>query len=213
MRFFGLVLVVVAMAQSANAALLSTWNFDSNANASVESGVTGSGTAFVNVGTSGSNGINGSISAQRWDTATNVTNSSAVAGDSKYNMFSFTNTSSIGYVLSEMKLDLARIGGTGTNLIKVVVTQQIGAGAEDELFTFSSNSGTSVNKSDSLGDIILAAGETATYKFYYSRSVGTLGASIDNIQLLGSAVPEPTSMAIFGLLGVGAAARRFRRKK
>jgi len=26
-------------------------------------------------------------------------------------------------------------------------------------------------------------------------------------------VPEPASMAIFGLLGVGAAARRFRRKK
>jgi hypothetical protein len=36
---------------------------------------------------------------------------------------------------------------------------------------------------------------------------------IDNIKLNGDLVPEPASMAIFGLLGVGAAARRYRRKK
>ena len=36
---------------------------------------------------------------------------------------------------------------------------------------------------------------------------------IDSIELFGDVVPEPASMAIFGLLGVGAAAGRFRRKK
>jgi hypothetical protein len=36
---------------------------------------------------------------------------------------------------------------------------------------------------------------------------------IESIELFGDVVPEPASMAIFGLLGVGAAAGRFRRKK
>jgi len=214
MRFFGLFLAVVAMAHSANAALLSTWNFDSNANAVVASGVTGTGTAFTNVGTAGSNGINGSISSQRWATATNVTNSSAAPGDSKYNKFSFTNTGANPYRLTNLSLDLARVNGTGSNLIKVLVTQQIGAGDEDEVFTATSNSATLSAKGDSLGDVaLLASGETVTYRFYYSRTGSVTGALIDNIQLNGDLVPEPASMAIFGLLGVGAAARRFRRKK
>jgi hypothetical protein len=213
MRFFGLFLAVVAMAHSANAALLSTWNFDSNANAVVASGVTGSGSAFTNVGTAGSNGINGSINTQRWATATNVTNTSATAGSSKYNTFSFTNTGANPYVLTNLSLDLARVGGTGTNLIRVMVTQQIGAGTEDEVFTATSNSAALSTKGDSLGAVTLLSGETVTYRFYYSRSGTANGALIDNIQLNGDLVPEPASMAIFGLLGVGAAARRFRRKK
>lgn len=213
MRFFGLFLAVVAMAHSANAALLSTWNFDSSANAVVASGVTGTGTAFTNVGTAGSNGINGSISSQRWATATNVTNSSASAGGPRYNTFSFTNTGANPYVLTNLSLDLARVNGTGTNLIRVMVTQQIGAGDEDEVFTATSNSATLSAKGDSLGAVALASGETVTYRFYYSRQGTANGALIDNIQLNGDLVPEPASMAIFGLLGVGAAARRFRRKK
>ena len=36
---------------------------------------------------------------------------------------------------------------------------------------------------------------------------------IDSIELYGDIIPEPASMAIFGLLGVGAVAGRFRRKK
>jgi hypothetical protein len=37
--------------------------------------------------------------------------------------------------------------------------------------------------------------------------------NIDSIEVFGDVVPEPASMAIFGLLGVGAAAGRFRRRK
>ncbi|MCE2750269.1 MAG: PEP-CTERM sorting domain-containing protein [Pirellula sp.] len=213
MRFFGLILAVVAMAQSANAALLSTWNFDSNADAVVSAGVAGTGTAFTNVGTAGSNGINGAISSQRWATATNVTNTSAAAGDSKYNTFSFTNTGSNPYVLTDMAFDLGRVGGSGTNVIRVLVTQQIGTGSEDEVFSVTANSGTLSSKGDSLVNTLLSPGETVTYRFYYSRSGSTSGGLIDNIMLNGELVPEPASMAIFGLLGVGAAARRFRRKK
>jgi hypothetical protein len=208
-----MVLAVVAMAQSANAALLSTWNFDSNADAVVTPGVTGTGTAFTNVGTAGSNGIDGAVASQRWATATNVSNNSASAGDSRHNTFSFTNTGAIPYKLTDLSLDLARVGGTGTNVIRILVTQQIGAGSEDEVFTVSANNGTLTPKSDMLGDVLLATGETATYRFYYSRSGTVNGGLIDNIQLNGDLVPEPASMAIFGLLGVGAAARRYRRKK
>jgi hypothetical protein len=50
---------------------------------------------------------------------------------------------------------------------------------------------------------------------YISGSVATGSNSriqIDSIEVYGSIVPEPTSIAIFGLLGAGAAVRRLRRK-
>ena len=216
MRFFGMVLAVVAMAQSANAALLSCWDFNTanGVNAVVTPGVTGTGTAFTNVGTAGSNGIDGSIASQQWATGTNVTNSSATSGSSKYNTFSFTNTGALPFVLSDMSLDMARVtSGTPSGVLRILVTQQIGAGTEDEVFTVSANNSTPSSKGDLLGGALLAAGETVTYKFYYSRSGTSVGALIDNIKLNGDLVPEPASMAIFGLLGVGAAARRYRRKK
>ena len=49
-RFFGLVLAVVATVQSANAALLSTWGFEGNANGSSTTGTPG---AFINNGVDG----------------------------------------------------------------------------------------------------------------------------------------------------------------
>lgn len=216
MRFFGMALAVVAMAQSANAALLSCWDFNTanGVNAVVTPGVTGTGTAFTNVGTAGSNGIDGAIASQRWATATNVSNTSADPGDSKYNTFSFTNTGAFNYVLSDMSLDLARVtSGTPSGVIRILVTQQIGSGSEEEVFTVTANNSNPSSKGDVLGGALLAAGETVTYKFYYSRSGTSVGALIDNIKLNGDLVPEPASMAIFGLLGVGAAARRYRRKK
>jgi hypothetical protein len=212
MRFLGLFLAVVAMAQTANAALLSTWNFDSNANGVVASGVSGSATPFVNVGTAGSNGINGAIASQRWATATNVTNSSATLGSARYNAISFTNNGPSTLLLDSMTLDLGRVGGSGTNVIRAMVTSTVGAGPEAEIFTVTANTSALSSKSDTLGGVTLLAGQTVTYKFYYSRSGTASGAIIDNIQIYGSAVPEPASMAIFGLMGAGVAVRRLRRK-
>ena len=212
MRFLGLFLAVVAMAQTANAALLSTWNFDSNADAVVASGVSGSATAFVNVGTTGSNGINGSIASQRWATAANVSNTSATLGSAKYNAISFTNNGPSPLLLDSMTLDMARIGGTGTNVIRALVTSTVDAGPEEEIFTVTANTATLSTKGDTLGGVTLLAGQTVTYKFYYSRSGTATGAIFDNIQIYGNVVPEPASMAIFGLMGAGVAVRRLRRK-
>ncbi len=212
MRFFGMLLAVVAMAQSANAALLSSWNFNSNANGTVAPGMSGSTTAFTNVGSAGSHGLNGQIASQQWATASNVTNNTAAVGDLRYNTFSFTNTGANPFSLTDMSLDLGRVGGSGTNVIRILVTQQIGAGAEEEVFTVTANSGTPSLKGDGLGNPLLNSGETVTYKFYYSRSGNATGGLIDNITLNGELVPEPASMAVFGLLGAGVAFRRLRRK-
>jgi len=214
MRFFGMLLAVVAMAQSANAALLSSWNFDTanGANGVVASGITGSATAFTNVGSAGSHGLNGQIASQQWATASNVANTSATAGGSRYNTFSFTNTGSNPFRLKDLNLDLGRVGGSGSNVIRVLVTQQIGAGDEEEVFTVTANNATPSLKGDGLGDPLLNSGETVTYKFYYSRSGSATGGVIDNIKLEGELVPEPASMAVFGLLGAGVAFRRLRRK-
>ena len=211
MRFFGLVLVVVAMAQSANGALLSTWNFNSNANGTVANGVIATATPFVNVGTPGERGINGAISSQSWATATNVNNSSI--NNSRYNEFTFTNNDTTPFLLESLSFDMARVSGSVGDTIRMRVTQTVGAGPELQVGNlFTSSSLTLESKQGSLGAAILAPGETATYRFYYSRSGSNNGGLIDNIRLNGE-VPEPASMAIFGLLGVGAVARRFRRKK
>ncbi|MFM8570649.1 MAG: PEP-CTERM sorting domain-containing protein, partial [Pirellula sp.] len=45
-----------------------------------------------------------------------------------------------------------------------------------------------------------------------SGTSGSASAKLDNIGFVGTVVPEPASIAIFGLLGAGVAARRMRRK-
>ena len=211
MRFFGLVLVVVAMAQSANGALLSTWNFDSNADGKVTNSLLASATPFVNVGTPGERGINGAISSQSWATATNVVNTSI--NFSRYNEITFTNNDTSPFKLLKLSFDMARVNGAVGDTIRMQVTQKVGAGPEVQVGNlFTSSSLTLESKTGSLGPATLAPGETATYRFYYARSGSNNGGLIDNIRLTGD-VPEPASIAIFGLLGVGAAARRFRRKK
>jgi hypothetical protein len=210
MRFFGLVLVVVAMAQSASGALLCTWDFNSGAGGTVANDVPASATSFVNVGTPGERGINGAISSQSWATATNVNNTSINA--SRYNEFTFTNNYTIPFTLESLSFDMARVNGAVGDTIRMRVTQQVGAGPELQVGNlFTSSSLTLESKQGSLGAAVLAPGETATYRFYYARSGSNNGGLIDNIRLNGE-VPEPASIAIFGLLGVGAAARRFRRK-
>lgn len=46
-----------------------------------------------------------------------------------------------------------------------------------------------------------------------AASANNRRVQIDSIEFYGDIVPEPASMAIFGLLGIGAVAGRFRRKK
>ena len=46
-----------------------------------------------------------------------------------------------------------------------------------------------------------------------SGQIGTRSITFDNITLNGDVVPEPASLAVFGLLGAGLVAKRFRRKQ
>jgi hypothetical protein len=59
----------------------------------------------------------------------------------------------------------------------------------------------------------LAAGQKIHITISAASTNGYTGtASYDFVTLDGNVVPEPTSMAVFGLLGAGIAARRIRRK-
>jgi hypothetical protein len=62
--------------------------------------------------------------------------------------------------------------------------------------------------------ISLAAGKVIDFRFYYASRGNATQADLDDIELFGDSqnVPEPASLAIFGLLGTGVALRRMRRK-
>jgi hypothetical protein len=121
---------------------------------------------------------------------------------------------------------------TGTRVTKVSVVADVGTGSPDVGgFVLGSNvSGLTVspNSTATLTNtyteyegvfgtpLSLAGGDVLRLTVTYTGNAGTTTAStvlrLDNMQIFGSAVPEPTSMAVFGLLGAGVIARRIRRK-
>jgi hypothetical protein len=221
-KILGLALAVGLLSQTANAALLATWNFNTNASGTVATGATGSVTDFVNFGTNGSEGVNGSRSANAgvggtggWQTASNITTDASGITGTRYNKFTFTNTGTGPYLLDQLDFSIKRVGGSGFLSVSAAVTYVIGGVESDPVASASSNSSATFNSSNNPLSVILGAGQTVEFRFYYYRgSNGTpgIGAVVDDIKVYGGTVPEPTSLAVFALVGGGLVARRIRRK-
>jgi hypothetical protein len=214
-RFFGLVIAVVAMVQSADAALLSAWNFEGNANGSSTTGTPG---AFKNNGDSGtaSHGIPGSVQVVstegRWRTGTNITNSTSAYSSTKFNSFSYTSARA-ETDFTELKFNARRTNGNfGTPTVFANVRYSIDGGPEVSLGTKNITE-TSMSPFSFTNPIFLAAGSVIDFRVYWASQGNTTTAELDNLQLLGTSenVPEPASIAVFGLLGAGVAFRRMRR--
>jgi hypothetical protein len=198
-------------------------------------------TTFSNIGAPGTvNGLHGSVQPtsggnidRYWSTSNNVT---ATFQTNRYNEFTITNPGLV-YSMTVDSIALAawRNAGTGTaatGRVSVQYSLNSGTGGNDTS-TFASNSAISVSHQltkpaqSSLSlttPVTLLAGESMKIRFIYDRSTNT-GTDIisrfrlDDIQLSGSfvqdpppVVPEPLSIATFGLVGAGLALARRRKR-
>ena len=228
-RCFGLLLALVASVQSANAALLSTWDFATDASGTVAAGIAGTAGDMSNSGptsatgtpgrTYGNNGVRtvvGSASFWRTSTFNNVGSSSPLAD--RYSSLSFTNTATNGSVYILSSLDLLARNSVATSARSVVVSYNVtGQAGETVLATFSRASTTFSSSTGSLDGVSLFGGDTLTvyFRFFKSLTDNTTtnrAMDLDNITLNGDVVPEPASMAVFGLVGLGVAVARRRKK-
>ena len=228
-RCFGLLLALVASVQSANAALLSTWDFATDASGTVAAGIVGTAGNMSNTGptsatgtpgrTYGNNGIRTAVgSAQVWRTSTfnNVGSGSPLAA--RYSSLSFTNTATNGNVYNLTSLDLLARNVVGLNGRSVVVSYSVtGQSGETVLATFNRTSTAFSSGSAGFAGVSLFGGDTLTVYFRFFKDVTddnttNRAVDLDNITLSGDVVPEPASMAVFGLVGLGVAVARRRKK-
>jgi hypothetical protein len=195
-RVFGLLIAALALMAPANAALL-TYDF---------------------------NDAVGVVSPASLGTATDFQGSGAFAGGSwttaavGQNTFEFT-VGSTQLLLSDLEIRGRRIGGSNLAArADVTVNYQLDTGSGYGALVYVDNyqpaSTTGVNPLD-FTDLSLAPG--TKIKFVIDTALTGAGATavsfeMDYVKLNGAAVPEPASMAFFGLMGAGLAVRRFRRK-
>lgn len=195
MRIFGLIVALAAFVAPAQAALL-TYAFD-NANGVVSP---------ANAGTASAYGLGGTIGSGQWNSA-----GLATTRNSGFSFTAGSNPVSLGELYVNGKRNGTQSGKSAT----VQVFYNIGA-------TSTGLAGTSLGIS-TLGanftsfpfsvSQTLLAGQQIHFTISAASTNGFTGtASYDFVTLDGNVVPEPTSMAVFGLLGAGIAARRIRRK-
>ena len=228
-RCFGLLLALVASVQSANAALLSTWDFATDASGTVASGIVGTAGAMSNTGpttatgspgrTYGNNGsrqLIGTAGVWRTSTFNNVGSGSPLSA--RYSSLSFTNTATNGNVYKMTSLELLARNAATTQGRSVVVSYSVtGQAGETALATFDRTSTTFTSGSTGFSGVSLFGGETLTVYFRFFKAVSddnttNRALDLDDIKLNGDVVPEPASMAVFGLVGLGVAVARRRKK-
>lgn len=200
MRIFGLIVALAAFVAPAQAALL-TYSFNGTANAVVNPATAGTASAYGSGGQLGTGGQSG-----QWVLA-------GLATD---------RTSGFSFTAGALPLYLGDITVNGKRN-----STQVGKTAVVEVFYNIGNlntglAGTSLGVNTLTGSFnsfpfslnqTLQAGQKIWFTIRSRSTNGYTGTvSYDFITLGGDIVPEPTSMAVFGLLGAGIAARRIRRK-
>jgi len=218
MKTFGFLVCLFATMSASQAALLARYTFTSDkAASSVAGGVTAGNFSGIGPLRTSANTLLG------WYEADETSPSSPAS----YNVGSIALTpdTNIGINLSRIVVKYRARGG---NLIN---GKKIFASVSTSNDSFSDPTGTgntgggdlSSNNNNfytwnltGLDIAIKNPGLTFTFSAFTDGSTVTANnrkMNIDSIEFYGDVVPEPASMAIFGLLGVGAAAGRFRRRK
>lgn len=219
-KVFGFMLALAAMVSSASAALLPLleYDYDSGKNASFAK----PGMLSAADGSVGSFGYNGGSDAR----ATQTASGSPTTRNSTEQFFLSTDASSLASITS-MTFEGAVVSGTRTQVWTAAFNlgTPTGSGLDASPPGDGFVAGTSITGTIS-GP---AAGNTYTVTFatpialssanilratINAAGTGTSATvvSLNNVRFFGTVVPEPASMAVFGLLGAGVAVRRLRRK-
>lgn len=228
LKIFSFVLVMASLVSSANAALLASWSFTDSSQA----GVATSGNLIA-----GDQDGNFSGNAGGYASAS-VSTTASGASLVRTAVFFLKAADLASASIERFTFDALRGTGanppvaTGTRATRVSVVADVGTGSADVGgFVLGSNvSGLTVSPDSNSNltasyteyegvfstPVSLAGGDVLRLTVTYTGTAGTTTAStvlrLDDMQIFGSAVPEPTSMAVFGLLGAGVIARRIRRK-
>jgi hypothetical protein len=199
-RIFGLIVALAALMTPASAALLARYDFTGNADATTNfvTATTFGGTAGNAVGTTSNAGFAPDTGVWRTDIG-------LTAGE--FNSFTLT-AGAAPVTVDNILFSYRRQDGTGNP--SGTITYKIGSNAEVLVDTF--NSANSVNVFNAAGvfSFALNAGESVLFSINYDTNVN--GLEIGFVEVQGSVVPEPASMAIFGTLAGFGLVRRLRRK-
>ncbi|MCY3005246.1 MAG: PEP-CTERM sorting domain-containing protein [Planctomycetota bacterium] len=202
-KFFGLMFALAAMVSSANAALLVSYNFNDPDSTKDPSVVT--------------SGISAETSVGNWNSSAstfNLTQSVSSTGTTRSESFKFNVVSPNSVTLDTFTFDAGvagprTVGFTPTFKLNNVlvssslytVSQASGSGA----YTVTFNPQFAIGAGSTFEGLISARATTG------GTSGNLTSLSLDNVNFNGALVPEPASMAVFGLLGAGFAIRRLRR--
>jgi hypothetical protein len=202
-KLFGFMLAVAAMVSSANAALLVSYEYGPDQ----EKDPTFAASGLNALASDGQfNWTSGANNVQR-----TLNNDSTV----RQERFDFTPTSPNYVELKEMKFDTGLVSAPGTRGVSFTPSFKLnGVAVASNLYSVSPASGfgtytvTFTNPLKINGGVLFRAELDAKGL----TGSGSTTFSVDNVMFNGDVIPEPASMAVFGLLGAGVAFRRLRRK-
>jgi hypothetical protein len=199
-KVFGFMLALAAMVSSANAALLVSYQYaepDSKDPTFAESGISADGSV-------GSFSINNGL--QR--VSSSVNNTTTVRSET----FAFSTSAPNAITLNSMTFNAALISGTRT--VSFTPSFKLdGVTVASNLYTVSPVSGFGAYTVTFTQPFAIGTSSFEAFISAQGTSAGnTTSFSLDNVEFNGTFVPEPASMAVFGLLGAGVAVRRLRRK-
>ncbi len=219
-RIFGLLIALVASVQTANAALLSSWNFNTDTSGTVLSGIGAQATNMVNFGSNsgvggvayGNNGFR-FANGNHWRTSQfNNQGVGSILAD-RGSSLTLKNTSDLSYHLTDLSFKAKNQSGTQQRGVQISVSKN--GGPEQLIGDYVRTSTTFSDSNGSLDGLILRKDDTLRvfFRFFKDEANATnRQLDIDDININGEVVPEPASLAVFGLVGAGVAFARRRRK-
>lgn len=219
-RIFGLLIALVASVQTANAALLASWNFNTDTSGTVLSGIGAEATNMVNFGSNagvggvayGNNGFR-FATGNHWRTSQFNNQGVGSILASRGSSLTLKNTSDLSYHLTDLSFRAKNQTGTQQRGVRISVSKN--GGPEQLIGDYVRTSATFSTSNGSLDGLILRKDDTLRVFFRFFKdeaNVTNRQLDIDDININGEVVPEPASLAVFGLVGAGVAFARRRRK-
>lgn len=225
-RILGLVLGFLVCGQSASAALLVSYNFTSSGSPTyngTQGGLdSGSSTASAFSATGSGNGAPGAVNSGSWLTANTV---SATVSSANFNRFSITNDNYQAVTIDSLSANIWKSvsGATGTANVKVSYslnggTSWVDFGTDAVISNTASSALTTAETLTLTSPVVLTKGKSIDFRFQWYRTgspANTTRFRFDDLRVFGSVanVPEPLSIATFGLVGAGLAVARRRKQR